>query len=59
MQNRSILITLHNSTIANNLVNTFGKSVLVELIEEKDLVNLLKTKILVEKFLEADLKELA
>ncbi|OAF59174.1 hypothetical protein VC83_04384 [Pseudogymnoascus destructans] len=43
----------------NDLVNTFGKLVLVEPMKEKDSVDLLKTKIPVDKCSEADLKELA
>ncbi|OBT53786.1 hypothetical protein VE04_07701 [Pseudogymnoascus sp. 24MN13] len=55
----SILITSRNSTAADNLVGTFGKLVPVEPMKEKDSVDLLKTKIPVDKCLEADLKELA
>jgi hypothetical protein len=58
-RNGSILITSRNSTAANNLVDTFGRFVLVEPMEEKDSVDLLKTKIPADNFSEADLKELA
>ncbi|KFZ18653.1 hypothetical protein V501_01091 [Pseudogymnoascus sp. VKM F-4519 (FW-2642)] len=57
--NGSILITSRNSTAANNLVDTFGRLVPVKPMEEKDSVNLLKTRIPVDKYSEADLKELA
>ncbi|KFY77721.1 hypothetical protein V498_09277 [Pseudogymnoascus sp. VKM F-4517 (FW-2822)] len=57
--NGSILITSRNLTAANNLIGTFGKPILVEPMEGKDSVNLLKTKIPLEKSSEADLKELA
>jgi hypothetical protein len=59
LRNGSILITSRNSTTANNLVDRFGKLVLVELMKEKDSVDLLKTKILVDKYSEADVKDLA
>ncbi|KFZ14930.1 hypothetical protein V502_05841 [Pseudogymnoascus sp. VKM F-4520 (FW-2644)] len=55
----SILITSRNSTAADNLVGTFGKLVPVEPMKEKDSVDLLKTKIPLDKCSEADLKELA
>ncbi|OBT40517.1 hypothetical protein VE00_08999 [Pseudogymnoascus sp. WSF 3629] len=55
----SILITSRNSTAADNLVGTCGKLVPVEPMKEKDSVDLLKTKIPIDKCLEADLKELA
>ncbi|KFY17491.1 hypothetical protein V492_00633, partial [Pseudogymnoascus sp. VKM F-4246] len=55
----SILITSRNSTAADNLVGTFGNLVPVEPMKEKDSVDLLKTKIPVDKCSEADLKELA
>ncbi|KFY67480.1 hypothetical protein V496_01551 [Pseudogymnoascus sp. VKM F-4515 (FW-2607)] len=58
-RNGSILITSRNSTAANNLVDTFGKLILVEPMKQKDSVDLLKTKIPVAKYSEADLKELA
>ncbi|KFZ24249.1 hypothetical protein V502_01272 [Pseudogymnoascus sp. VKM F-4520 (FW-2644)] len=58
-RNGSILITSRNSTAASNLVDTFGKLVPVEPMEEKDSVVLLKTKIPADKYSEADLKELA
>ncbi|OBT95198.2 hypothetical protein VE01_07633 [Pseudogymnoascus verrucosus] len=58
-RNGSILITSRNSTAANNLVDTFGKFIPVEPMEEKDSVELLKTKIPADKISKADLKELA
>ncbi|KFZ20076.1 hypothetical protein V501_00302 [Pseudogymnoascus sp. VKM F-4519 (FW-2642)] len=58
-RNGSILITSRNSTAANNLVDTFGKFIPVEPMEEKDSVELLKTKIPADNVSEADLKELA
>jgi tetratricopeptide (TPR) repeat protein len=58
-RNGSILITSRNSTAADNLVGTLGKLVPVEPMKEKDSVDLLKTKIPVDKCSEADLKELA
>jgi tetratricopeptide (TPR) repeat protein len=58
-RNGSILITSRNSAAANNLVDMFGKLIPVEPMKEDDSVNLLKTKIPVDKCSEADLKELA
>ncbi|KFY18132.1 hypothetical protein V492_00124 [Pseudogymnoascus sp. VKM F-4246] len=57
-RNGSILITSRTSTAANNLVDTFGKLVSVEPMKEKDSVDLLKTKIPVNKCSETDLVEL-
>ena len=58
-QNGSILITSRNSTAASNLVDTFGKIVSVEPMQEEDSVDLLKTKIPAEKCSEGDLKALS
>ncbi|ELR06465.1 hypothetical protein GMDG_07990 [Pseudogymnoascus destructans 20631-21] len=58
-RNGLILITSRNSAAADNLVDTFGKLVPVEPMEEKDSVDLLKAKIPADKCSEADLKELA
>ncbi|KFY87869.1 hypothetical protein V498_06989 [Pseudogymnoascus sp. VKM F-4517 (FW-2822)] len=58
-RNGSILITSRNATAANNLVDTFGKLVPVEPMEEKDSIALFKTKIPVDKCSEAELRELA
>ncbi|KFY63111.1 hypothetical protein V496_04185 [Pseudogymnoascus sp. VKM F-4515 (FW-2607)] len=58
-RNGSILITSRNSTAANNLVDTFGKLVPVEPMEEKDSIALLKTKVPVDKCSEAELRDLA
>jgi tetratricopeptide (TPR) repeat protein len=57
--NGSILITSRNSTAATNLVDTFGKLIPVEPMEEADSVKLFKTKIPGDKSSESDLKELA
>jgi tetratricopeptide (TPR) repeat protein len=57
--NGSILITSRNSTAAINLIDTFGKLIPVEPMEEADSVELFKTKILRDKSSESDLKELA
>ncbi|OBT60411.1 hypothetical protein VE03_10205 [Pseudogymnoascus sp. 23342-1-I1] len=57
-RNGLILITSRNLTAASNLVDTFGKFVPVEPMEEKDSVVLLKTKIPADKYSEADVKEL-
>ncbi|KFY28037.1 hypothetical protein V491_00670 [Pseudogymnoascus sp. VKM F-3775] len=58
-QNGSILITSRNSTAASNLVDTFGKLIPVEPMKEQDSVELLKTKIPIDKYSEGDLNELA
>lgn len=58
-RNGSILVTSRNSAAAANLVDTFGKPIPVEPMEEEDSVKLLKTKILGDKSSESDLKELA
>jgi hypothetical protein len=57
--NGSILITSRNSTAAINLVDTFGKLIPVEPMEEADSVELFKTKIPGDKSSESDLNELA
>lgn len=57
--NGSILITSHNSIAATNLIDIFGKLIKIKPMEEKDSVELFKTKILGNKSPESDLKELA
>ncbi|RDW63751.1 hypothetical protein BP6252_11296 [Coleophoma cylindrospora] len=58
-RNGSILITSRNSMAATNLVDTFGKLISVEPMEEADSIELFKTKIPRDKSSESDLKELA
>ena len=58
-RNGSILITSRNSAAANNLVDTFGKLIPVEPLEEGDSTELLKTRIPADKFSQSELKDLA